>query len=170
MIRVIAGTTRATASSATRATASIASSTTKYSLSDGEYHELSSLYVMPNFRNLGIGSQIVDELLKRFDDAAAPAATATATTTATTTTTTTTAVSVVSRKNQGGNNDCTNNNDACGVCLLTLKPTVPFYNKFGFHVVEKEEDIPSFLRFEMLAGRVISSFLGNEIVCMVRNK
>ena len=51
------------------------------------------------------------------------------------------------------------------VCLLTLRPTIPFYTPHGFRVVE---NIPEPLKFEFKAGSVISTLLGNDLVCMVR--
>jgi N-acetylglutamate synthase-like GNAT family acetyltransferase len=51
------------------------------------------------------------------------------------------------------------------VCLLTLRPTIPFYQPFGFEVVETA---PEPLQFEFLAGSLISAVLGNGLCCMVR--
>jgi ribosomal protein S18 acetylase RimI-like enzyme len=58
------------------------------------------------------------------------------------------------------------------VCLLTLATTVPFYEPFQFHVVSQSNlssvGLPSSFRFEYTAGSVISTVLGNELVCMIR--
>jgi N-acetylglutamate synthase-like GNAT family acetyltransferase len=89
-----------------------------------QYSELASLYVDPEYRNRGVGSELVTNLLnKRHDD------------------------------------------DNTSLCLLTLRPTVPFYEKFGFCVISRD-NLPSPLRIEYLAGSLISLFLGNELVCM----
>ena len=54
------------------------------------------------------------------------------------------------------------------VCLLTLHPTVPFYEKHAFRVVEKDM-VPQPLKFEFAAGSLLSAILGNTIVCMIRD-
>lgn len=54
------------------------------------------------------------------------------------------------------------------VCLLTLQPTVPFYIPHGFEVQSSLEDLPQSLQLEFKAGSLLSSFLGNDICCMVR--
>lgn len=54
------------------------------------------------------------------------------------------------------------------VCLLTLRPTVLFYQKHSFLVVTEKDMVPPPLRFEYAAGSVLSAILGNDIVCMVR--
>lgn len=57
------------------------------------------------------------------------------------------------------------------VCLLTLRPTVPFYEPHGFQVVtniEEQRRLPASLQLEYAAGSAISMVLGNEIVCMVQ--
>jgi ribosomal protein S18 acetylase RimI-like enzyme len=55
------------------------------------------------------------------------------------------------------------------VCLLTLKPTIPFYELHGFRPATKREreSLPNSLKLELVAGSVVSLVLGNEIVCMV---
>ena len=55
------------------------------------------------------------------------------------------------------------------VCLLTLKPTVRFYEKHGFVEQISIDDLPSALQFEFRAGSLVSSILGNDICCMVRD-
>jgi ribosomal protein S18 acetylase RimI-like enzyme len=60
---------------------------------------------------------------------------------------------------------------AAVVCLLTLRPTIPFYTPHGFKVVQGDEaSMPKPLEFEFKAGSVISALLGNELVCMVRQE
>lgn len=99
-------------------------------LDDGEWNELASLYVLPEYRSLGIGSAIVTNLLNRFDE----------------------------------RHELSNSS----VCLLTLRPTIQFYERFRFCVVDKD-NVPPPLKFELTAGTLISSILGNDIVCMVRS-
>ncbi|KAI2494055.1 hypothetical protein MHU86_20498 [Fragilaria crotonensis] len=55
------------------------------------------------------------------------------------------------------------------LCLLTLMPTVKFYEKHGFEVQTSIEDLPSAFQFEFKAGALVSSILGNDICCMVRD-
>lgn len=90
-----------------------------------EYSELASLYVLPDYRQQGVGSALVKELLARHED-------------------------------------------DTKVCLLTLKPTMSFYEMHGFVCIKSLEDLPSNLKFEFKVGSLISSFLGNDLVCMVR--
>lgn len=56
------------------------------------------------------------------------------------------------------------------VCLLTLRPTVPFFEAHGFAVADEIEraQLPSTLQLEYLAGSVLSAFLKNDLVCMIR--
>jgi ribosomal protein S18 acetylase RimI-like enzyme len=57
------------------------------------------------------------------------------------------------------------------VCLLTLKPTIPFYEPFGFHEVDDSGDLSSLplsIQIESQIGVQISKLLGNELVCMIR--
>jgi N-acetylglutamate synthase-like GNAT family acetyltransferase len=57
------------------------------------------------------------------------------------------------------------------VCLLTLSSTSCFYEKHGFELmdeVEIQSTMPSSFRFEYAAGSVVSSLLGNGLVCMIR--
>jgi ribosomal protein S18 acetylase RimI-like enzyme len=56
------------------------------------------------------------------------------------------------------------------VCLLTLLPTTKFYEPHGFVVQTILDDLPATLQFEFKAGSLVSSFLGNDICCMVRDK
>lgn len=90
-----------------------------------DYAELASLFVLTEYRKQGIGTALVEELLKQYD----------------------------AEKQQAV------------VCLMTLRPTIPFYTPHGFKVVE---NIPEPLQFEFKAGSVISTLLGNDLVCMVR--
>jgi N-acetylglutamate synthase-like GNAT family acetyltransferase len=56
------------------------------------------------------------------------------------------------------------------VCLLTLKPTTPFYGKYGFEVAceEQRKELPSSLQMEFKLGTALSAVLGNDLVCMVQ--
>ena len=54
------------------------------------------------------------------------------------------------------------------VCLLTLEPTVGFYKRFGFERTEPGALPSAVMRLEFQAGALVSSLLGNELVCMVR--
>ena len=56
------------------------------------------------------------------------------------------------------------------VCLLTLRPTVPFYESHGFVVQPSMEDLPNTIQLEFKAGSFLSSLLGNDICCMVRDE
>jgi N-acetylglutamate synthase-like GNAT family acetyltransferase len=54
---------------------------------------------------------------------------------------------------------------------LTLSSTSCFYEKHGFELmdeVEIQSTMPSSFRFEYAAGSVVSSLLGNGLVCMIR--
>lgn len=100
---------------------------------DSLFAELASLYVVPEERGRGIGSAIVEQLLKKHDEV----------------------------------------DDGTTVCLLTLESTTNFYARFGFQEVSDDElksSMPSSLRFEYSAGTVVSTFLGNGLVCMKRLK
>ncbi|KAG7356548.1 acyl-CoA N-acyltransferase [Nitzschia inconspicua] len=57
------------------------------------------------------------------------------------------------------------------VCLLTLQPTVPFYEAHGFRLATKSEReaLPKALLLEYMAGSVLSAVLQNNIVCMIEN-
>ena len=54
------------------------------------------------------------------------------------------------------------------ICLLTLKPTTPLYEKYGFQIVTDISTMPQGIQLEFRAGSMISTFLGNNLVCMVR--
>ena len=96
---------------------------------DEEYSELASLYVTPDRRHLGIGSNIVQALVDRHHT----------------------------------------DDQHSRVCLLTLKPTVPFYEPFGFRVANEAERkrLPKAIQLEFQAGNVLSFVLGNDLVCMI---
>jgi amino-acid N-acetyltransferase len=96
---------------------------------DAKYSELASLYVLPEYRQQGIGTRLVEQLLKQHDEQDDP---------------------------------------STSVCLLTLKPTVPFYQAHGFESVVSIDDLPPTIQFEYRAGQVVSSLLQNELVCIVR--
>lgn len=97
---------------------------------DERYCELASLFVLPEYRRHGVGTAIVEALLKRHDAAAA------------------------------ANRD---------VCLLTLKPTVLFYEPHGFRIVGDISMMPKTIQVEFAAGNLVSLLLGNDLVCMVRS-
>lgn len=54
------------------------------------------------------------------------------------------------------------------VVLLTLRPTTPLYEKYGFEILNDVSEIPLSLQFEYKAGSIVSAFLGNDLVCMKR--
>jgi GNAT superfamily N-acetyltransferase len=57
------------------------------------------------------------------------------------------------------------------ICLLTLRPTVPLYERHGFRVVDpKAHDLPITFRVEFMLGTMLSMLLGNDLVCMIRTK
>jgi ribosomal protein S18 acetylase RimI-like enzyme len=102
---------------------------------DDNFAELASLYVLPEFRRMGIATRIITALLQRHDDGASK---------------------------------------GLAVCLLTLRPTVPLYEKHGFRVVnvnnkQQKDVLPRSLQFELAAGSVISAILGNDLVAMMRD-
>ena len=41
------------------------------------------------------------------------------------------------------------------LCLLTLRSTVPFYQRQGFVVIEDEDDVPRPLQAERAAGNIV---------------
>jgi ribosomal protein S18 acetylase RimI-like enzyme len=100
------------------------------------FSELSSLYVLPQYRRRGIATQLISALLARHEDEYKASA-----------------------RSDG------NASRMPVVCLLTLRPTVPLYEKHGFHVVSKN-DLPATLQLEFAAGAVISAVLGNDLVAM----
>jgi GNAT superfamily N-acetyltransferase len=71
---------------------------------------------------------------------------------------------LLSRHDSKGSNGPTKNTE---VVLLTLRPTTPLYEKYGFEIVN-ESEIPASLQFEYKAGSIVSAFLGNDLVCMKR--
>mmetsp|Transcript_94689 Transcript_94689/g.265141 ORF Transcript_94689/g.265141 Transcript_94689/m.265141 type:complete len:195 (+) Transcript_94689:78-662(+) len=56
------------------------------------------------------------------------------------------------------------------LCLLTLKPTIGFYEAFGFRVADELErkKLPKAIQLEFQAGNALSFVLGNDLVCMVK--
>jgi ribosomal protein S18 acetylase RimI-like enzyme len=108
------------------------------------FSELASLYVFKQYRQQGIGSQIVQELLNRH--------------------------------NNNNNNKSIKDKEPAlelilKVCLLTLRPTMKFYQKYNFREVSRQEmealKLPFSMKLEAAAGSAISAFLGNDLVCMV---
>jgi ribosomal protein S18 acetylase RimI-like enzyme len=112
------------------------------------YSELASLFVLPPYRHQGIGTAIVTELLRRYDFN-----------------------SVNHYENQKSNDTSTINS----LVLLTLRPTISFYERFGFHVMNNSSwndysHLPTTFLLEYKLGQFISALLGNEIVCMIRQQ
>ena len=66
--------------------------------------------------------------------------------------------------------DSSSSSQSKSVCLLTLRPTISFYEPFGFSTVTNEDtkELPVSIQVEEQIGRGISKLLGNELVCMVR--
>jgi len=56
------------------------------------------------------------------------------------------------------------------VCLLTLRPTCPFYERCGFQTTDDLSEFPLSFRLEYAAGTAVSALLGNDLVCMVRER
>lgn len=58
------------------------------------------------------------------------------------------------------------------VCLLTLKPTIPFYEPLGFREASEVErkSLPKAIQLEFQAGNALSFVLGNDLVCMIENE
>ena len=116
---------------------------------DDLHSELASLYVLPNQRGKGVGGSLIQELLSRHDNddndsAAEPGS-----------------------KKIGEPVDDT----PVVVLLLTLRPTMPLYEKYGFEEIVKDEMseiMPLSLQLEYKAGSIVSAFLGNDLVCMKR--
>jgi ribosomal protein S18 acetylase RimI-like enzyme len=104
---------------------------------DENFSELSSLYVLPRYRRRGIATQLISALLTRHED----------------------------EYKATTQSDGNASRVPPVVCLLTLRPTVPLYEKHGFHVVSKN-DLPATLQLEFAAGAVISAVLGNDLVAM----
>ena len=98
---------------------------------NGEFSELASLYVLPEYRHQGIGSGLVKALLQRQQS----------------------------------------NQEKSKVCLITLKPTSGFYKSFGFQEVAEDQRkrLPKAIQVEYMAGKALSTFLGNELVCMIQS-
>jgi N-acetylglutamate synthase-like GNAT family acetyltransferase len=66
-----------------------------------------------------------------------------------------------------------NSKNTTKVCLLTLERTTRFYERHGFHQVTdgiERKRLPKQVQLEYVAGSVISSLLGNAIVCMVQKE
>jgi GNAT superfamily N-acetyltransferase len=108
-----------------------------------KYSELASLYVEPSYRRRGIGSMIIQQLIERYYD-----------------------------NNQQSE---LNNNDVSGsaICLLTLRTTASLYERHDFVVMPMDskdfQQLPKSIRLEATVGRILSGFLGNDLICMVRN-
>lgn len=104
------------------------------------FSELASLYVDPNYRRKGIASMIVKQLIER------------------------------SLENQRNDEQ---NYASSTICLLTLRPTAPLYEKHGFAILSMDsaefQKLPKAIKFEASAGRILSSLLRNDLVCMVKN-
>ena len=50
--------------------------------------------------------------------------------------------------------------------MLTLAPTVPFYEALGFRLLSSTDDVPDEMKLEVAAGTALSFVLGNKLVCM----
>lgn len=63
------------------------------------------------------------------------------------------------------------NEEKSKVCLLTLKPTSGFYKSFGFQEATEDQRkrLPKSIQVEYLAGKALSTLLGNELVCMIQS-
>jgi len=83
--------------------------------------ELASVYVLPQYRGHGIGSEVVRRLLV---------------------------------KHRG---------PASNVYILTLNSTREWYQNIGFEVTMEP---PEKMKFEMAAGKIITNFINEELICM----
>ena len=116
------------------------------------YSELASLYVLPDYRKQGIGGRIVQTLLDRHygnmneDDIEISADD----------------VDTTTKKER-------KDNDTNKICLLTLRPTVSFYEPYGFRIATDVERklLPSTIQMEYMAGNALSFILGNDLICMI---
>jgi N-acetylglutamate synthase-like GNAT family acetyltransferase len=63
------------------------------------------------------------------------------------------------------------NQEKSKVCLLTLKPTSGFYKSWGFQEAtdDQRKKLPKAIQLEYMAGKALSTFLGNELVCMIQS-
>ena len=95
----------------------------------GQLWELASIYVLPQYRSQGIGSEVVRQLLKRHEDLG---------------------------------------REKSDVYALTLEKTLDWYKNLGmgFALVDKSEEIPSQMSFEISAGNIITGILGEQLVCL----
>jgi ribosomal protein S18 acetylase RimI-like enzyme len=113
-----------------------------------EYSELASLYVEPEHRHRGIGGTIVDKLMERHRQRQ-------------------------QQQQQHQQQQKPTTTVSSVVCLLTLKPLIPFYESHGFQVIANRDEIqrlPTSLQLEYTAGSFVSLILGNDIVCMIERK
>jgi GNAT superfamily N-acetyltransferase len=112
--------------------------------SSASFWELASLFVDPEHRRMGVGTAIIQELLRRHDE------------------------HEQQQEKDGGNVL------AAVVLLLTLAPTAPLYEPHGFRIVDAASsefrNLPQSVRLEHAAGKALSWILGNELVCMVRRR
>ena len=97
-------------------------------MNSGQIWELASIYVLPEYRSQGIGSEVVRQLLKHHEDLG---------------------------------------REKSDVYALTLEKTLDWYKHLGmdFALVEKSEEIPSQMSFEISAGNIITGMLGEQLVC-----
>lgn len=75
---------------------------------------------------------------------------------------------LLERQDDDNRND---NSHSAAVCLLTLRPIVPLYERHKFEIIMDESEIqklPKAIQLERMAGSMISKFLGNDLVCMIR--
>ena len=144
--------------------------------------ELASIYVLPQYRRIGIASQIIQALLTRMESSASSPPT-------------------LSDQNEQEIITTTINRKSVNIYLLTLRPTVRLYERHGFRVVEDlnpfrsmmmmmidrwkpgeskplretmsdgvtNNDVPPLpFQIEWIIGSILSNVLGNELVCMMK--
>jgi GNAT superfamily N-acetyltransferase len=108
--------------------------------------ELASLFVDPEHRRMGVGTAIIQELLRRHDEQ--------------------------QQHPQEQEEWEEGTVPEAMVLLLTLAPTAPLYEPHGFRIVDamspEFRNLPKSVRLEHAAGKALSWILGNELVCMVR--
>lgn len=128
---------------------------------NGSYLELASIYVRPSHRRSGIATRIIQALLEQ---RASPI--------------------TWSDPDDAASNEAITNTTKPIIYLLTLRPTMPLYERHGFRLVDdttmqkmsfvvssSDPDhvkVPTSLQVEWIIGSIVSKILGNDLVCMMK--